>query len=496
MLKIPVFPDGEPESTRYTVTLNGVPVRLYEARVSALPYNTVWPGFQRPLNQTESASFFGFEADEPISVRITSDRDFNEVVVRPLNKGILTESDGRNIGFTLKSSGQYTVELDGFHYALHIFYNPLSDFHVSHEDDSLIYFPPGIHRPGLILLHSRQTVFIDAGAVVYGSVMAMNSSDVKVIGYGILDDSYELRYSDTSLLPDDFDSQMKTNDEITSVLERNKVLNGCIRFYNCRNVVIKGIICRDSSTFTVIPANCDNVVIDNMKTIGMWRYNSDGIDIFNSANCTIQNCFLRNFDDCMVIKGICGWDHRNNENIIVRSCVIWCDWGRALEIGAETCAPEYRNIIFEDCDIIHGSSVNLDIQHHNRAEIHHIEFRNIRIEYSKYQLSDVYQHDMSAPYIPPDQVRYPLLIAAPVLDSTLFMKKIEHGRIHDIVYRDIYIMKDDEVPMPSSSFTGFSPENNVENVLIDGLFVNGIRVADSSAANISRNEYAVNITFR
>lgn len=61
-----------------------------------------------------------------------------------------------------------------------------------------------------------------------------------------------------------------------------------------------------------------------------------------------------------------------NENILVERCVIWCDWGRALEIGAETNAPEYRNIIFRDCDIIHGSSVMMDIQHHNRAEIHHI----------------------------------------------------------------------------------------------------------------------------
>lgn len=121
MLKIPVSPGGEPESLRYTVTLNGVPVRSYEARVSAIPYNTVWPGFQRPLNRTESASFFCFEADEPVSVRIIADRDFNEAVVRPLNKRILTESHGRNIGFALKSSGQYTVELDGFHCALHIF---------------------------------------------------------------------------------------------------------------------------------------------------------------------------------------------------------------------------------------------------------------------------------------------------------------------------------------------------------------------------------------
>lgn len=496
MLKIPVFPDGESESLKYIVTLNNYPVRLYEARVSAMPYNTVWPGKQRPLSQTELASFFSFESNEPVTVCVTSDHDFNEVTVRPISKGIKTLIEGRNINFVIRNAGQYTVELDGFHCALHIFSNPIADFGVFPEDENVIYFAPGIHRTGLFEIKSHQTVYIDAGAVVYGSIMTMNSSDVKVVGYGILDDSYELRYNDTYLLPDDFDLEINTDDEIRTVIARNKVLNGCIRFYRCHNSLIKGIICRDSSTFTVIPANCDNVVIDNMKAIGMWRYNSDGIDLFNSTNCVIQNCFLRNFDDCMVIKGICGWDHRNNENIIVRSCVIWCDWGRALEIGAETCAPEYRNIIFEDCDIIHGSSVNLDIQHHNRADIHHIIFQNIRVEYTKYQLSDVYQHDMSASYNPPNPVRYPLIMATPVLNSTLFMKKIEHGRTHDIIFRDIYVIKDDEVPMPSSSFTGFSPVNNVDSIIIDGLYVNGVRLTDCAEANLNQNEFAGNIIFK
>jgi hypothetical protein len=496
MLIIPIFPKDEPESIQYTVFLNGSPVKLYDARVSAMPYNTVWPGQQRPLSQTELAPFFSFEANEPVTVCITAGHDFNEVTVRPISKRIKAFTEGRNIEFVLRNTGQYTVELDGFHCALHIFSNPIADFGVSPGDEDVIYFGPGIHRMRLFEIKSHQTVYIDAGAVVYGSILAMNSTDVKIVGYGILDDSYEQRYDDTYLLPDDFDSEINTDDEIRTVLARKKVLNGCIRFYRCQNSLIKGIICRDSSTFTVIPANCDNIVIDNLKAIGMWRYNSDGIDLFNSANCVIQNCFLRNFDDCMVIKGICGWDHRNNENIIVRSCVIWCDWGRALEIGAETCAPEYRNIIFEDCDIIHGSSVNLDIQHHNRADIHLIVFQNIRIEYTKYQLSDVYQHDMNAPYNPPEPVRYPLIMATPVLNSALFMKKIEHGRTHDIIFRDIYVIKDDDVPMPPSSFTGFSPVNNVYNIMIDGLYVNGMRLTDREEANLFLNEFADNIILK
>lgn len=83
---------------------------------------------------------------------------------------------------------------------------------------------------------------------------------------------------------------------------------------NCRDFSVEGVILRDSAAFTVIPANCDGFVMDNIKTIGMWRFNSDGIDLFNSRNAVIRNCFLRNFDDCIVIKGVRGFSRYVNVN--------------------------------------------------------------------------------------------------------------------------------------------------------------------------------------
>ena len=52
---------------------------------------------------------------------------------------------------------------------------------------------------------------------------------------------------------------------------------------------------RDSSTFGLICANCEDVRIDNIKGIGMWRYNSDGIDLFNCKDAIIKNCFSIDF---------------------------------------------------------------------------------------------------------------------------------------------------------------------------------------------------------
>jgi hypothetical protein len=40
-------------SQDYTLTVNGHPMFVHQARVSSHPLNQVWPGYRRPLEQTE-----------------------------------------------------------------------------------------------------------------------------------------------------------------------------------------------------------------------------------------------------------------------------------------------------------------------------------------------------------------------------------------------------------------------------------------------------------
>ena len=180
------------------------------------------------------------------------------------------------------------------------------------------------------------------------------------------------------------------------------------------NVDISGVIFNDASAWTATFFNCDNILVDNIKTIGMWRYNSDGVDFVNSSNGIVRNSFLRNFDDVIVLKGIKGYDHRNVENILVENCVLWCDWGRALEIGAETCADEYRNIVFRNCDIIHASTKAMDLQNGDRANVHMVLFEDIRVEYSKYAMPEVYQESDDMEYVWDGKPNIPWLFYAPL----------------------------------------------------------------------------------
>lgn len=491
------LPAGEPHYSGMTVTANGNPAEISLCRVSAVPYNTPWPGCQRPIEQTEEAAFLGFEADEPVTLRIRWTHPVHEVTVRPLSRNIAAVPDTDSVAVTLSVPGTYTIEADGYHGALHVFFDPIRDFpSLVRDKKHVVSFCPGVHEIGCMDLESDTAVLIDRDACLYGSFRAVCSENIEILGYGVIDGSREVRTDESSLLPKDYAEPLPADrDGILRRLSDLNVLDGILRFYRCRNIRVEGPILRDAATFAVIPAECENVTLENLKTIGMWRYNSDGIDLFNCRNVCIRNCFLRDFDDCIVIKGIAGWDTADNADILIEGCVVWCDWGRSLELGAETNAPAFRDITFRDCDCIHGSTAHMDIQHHNRADIGHVTFDNIRAEYTKYQLPDAFQSDMSIPYPKDAPVRHPLLFCLPIYNSGLFSKDGLNGCIHDITFRNIRILTDSpDVPVPESSFSGLSEEHSVDQVCIAGVSFNGKSLSTQDDLRLHTNEFVHNVT--
>ena len=489
-------PASEALYTDYTVKVNGIDVSLSAVRVSAMPYNTAWPGYQRPIDQTELASTLSFSSDEPVTITVTYKNAPSEVTVRPLSKRILARVSKNTATITLDTAGFYTVEADGFHNALHIFFDPIINFEKSlHIGKNIVRYGSGIHKIGKVELVSDTTVIIDRDAVIYGSFVAIDAENISILGYGTIDGGDEVRTSESSLLPLDYYAPIpKDKADFISFLEKECVLDGILRFYRCKNVYVNGVTMRDSSTFALIMANCSDCTVDNVKAIGMWKYNSDGIDLFNCRDIKILNSFFRCFDDCIVLKGICGWDEWDMENIIIKNCVTWCDWGRNLEIGAETNAQRYNNILFDSCDCIHSSTMFCDIHHHNRALISNVTFENINCEYTKHQLSDTYQHDMSAPFEVSQPTRHPVLINAAIYDMGLFSKDGLHGGISNVIFKNIKILTDGDVPAPLVIIRGLDENHRVQNITINGIYRNNICLT-SDSVELHTNEFSDNVSF-
>ena len=364
----------------YTVKLNGQELEVYQTNVSAMPFNQVFKGKQRSKTQTERAYFVTADIEEEATLEIIVNEDFKKYEIRPLSFDLFDTRNGNSVTMKIKKTMQFTFEADGFHNALHIFINPPSQKPVG----DIIYYGKGEHTAGLIWLESGQTLYLEEGARVHGVVYAKDAHDIKIMGRGIIDSSHYRR-------GDDFgeDGREVYDDLIRHGMSKEPRESGYICsnliVYNCKNVYIEGITLEDSMFWSLIVRNhCENVVIDNIKIIGQWRYNSDGIDICSSKNVDIKNSFIRSFDDCFVARGPYLSEERENvENIKVKNCVMWCDWGKSLEIwcGDKPCA--IRNITFEDIYLIRLSATGINITTWYGSELSMVEnivYKNIFID--------------------------------------------------------------------------------------------------------------------
>ena len=489
------------------ILINGTPADALSVRVSAMPFNTLWPGHQRPLDQTELAAYLSFATDGPVEVVVRPKRPFSCAVVRPLSRGIVPEVENGEIRFTLARTGQYVLELDGPHGALHIFADPIVDYEKKIGEGTLIRFGAGEHRIGQMELIDHTTVLIDRDAVVYGSFLAVGATDIRILGEGAIDGGWEERESDNFLLVYDYNrcpaaswerEQMQDRfsdpalfpstegyrvgtgsvvyrgrEHFEKLLAAMKPVKSGLHFYACKDVRVEGITLRDSAGLSVTSAGCEGVHFDNVKLVGMWRYNSDGIDFYNCRHCSIRHSFLRTFDDSIGIKGQIGWDTEDMQDVTVEGVVVWNDWGHSLEFGADSVASDISNITFRDCDIIHHTHAVLDVSNMDRADIHDVLFEDIRVEYSRYDQAPVYQEN--------DGMRYerahftsPLILVQ--LLPSMWSDDGLFGQNRDITFRKISILSDEGLPLPEISLSGHDTEHKTKNVCIEGVSKNGERL--------------------
>jgi hypothetical protein len=454
-------PPDEPASQDFSLKVEGQEVFVYQARVSAWPINQVWPGYQRPMDQTEIASFAYFDCSGKVRVELATTKEIESVTIRPLTFDIVPEIEGNKISFDLPGPRQIVVEVNDYHNAFHLFANPLEIDKPDPEDPGVHYFGPGIHEAGTIDLNSGESVYIEGGAVVHGNIEANEVEDIRVYGRGILDASKIGR----------FDARQMVSTR------------------GCEHVVVEGIIFRDPHVWTVVPAKCKNVRISNIKLIGLWRYNADGIDLVNSQDVLIEDCFIRAFDDNIVLKGMRWKDDytrgENLKNIEVRNCVLWNDWGRALEIGAETVADTISDVVFENCDIIHFVHIAMDVQNGDRAVVRDIVFKDIRVEDPIKDRARIAER----PY-PPERLGFliDLNIRANPYSKDTIRGKIEHITYQNIDYRGKLF--------PPSTMHGYSDEHDIDNILLENVVINGHTVQSRDDLQLEANEFVREVTIR
>ena len=70
--------------------------------------------------------------------------------------------------------------------------------------------------------------------------------------------------------------------------------------------------------------------------------------------------------------------------------MLWCGWGKTLEIGLATAAKKIKDITFSNCDLIHNQGICISIANGQFADISDVLYKNVNIEY-EYVSKQIYQ---------------------------------------------------------------------------------------------------------
>lgn len=305
-------PDAEKISDVYSIRVNGQDVDVYSAQSEFF----------------EGDYYFAyFDFSGSVNVEIASSFPMSETRILPERFGLDAETNEKTVKFTASEPFRISVEPNGRIKPLLLFGNALETDAPDPSASNVVYFGPGVHKTDRIELTDGQTLYLAGGAVVKGCVRA-EGKNITICGRGILDGRDYPRFKG----PGDYPFH-------------------CL---NCENLVVRDVILRDPWSWTAVMWNCSEVLIDGLKICGTRMINDDALDLVNTRNTVVRNCFFRTQDDCIAIKGI---DASNQpcENILIEDCQFWTDSANIYRIGYECDAEGMRNIVSKRIDALHFS---------------------------------------------------------------------------------------------------------------------------------------------
>jgi hypothetical protein len=420
-------PSGEKLSGDYTVEAAGQPVAVYTARVLDPPFAGKEWDYGGPY------SFANFDVSGPVEVRVTSSKPLTRVVVRP-EAGVKTRLEGTNtLVLSLPGPRKISVEPDGKKGPLLLFANPPETDAPSARDAGprLIFYGPGIHQAGRIVVTNGQTLYLAGGAVVKGGVIA-EGENIRIAGRGILDSS-------------DYEWVKGPTPHVVSI--------------RGTNVEVSGITIRGASHWTVVPRSSRNVTVRDLKICGGRVQNDDGINPCNSQDVLITDCFIRSDDDCVAMKGLdLNTPNNHVERVTVQNCVLWCDRARIFLLGHESRAAFMRDITLRNLDIIHFTMTAFLFEPGEEMRMQNVTVQDVRVH---------------------GEGQRELIRLKPVVNQ--YMHNKVPGHIADIQFRNLEV--DGQPGAYLIQISGADPDHQVENVTLENVRIGG-KVLQGNSENL------------
>jgi polygalacturonase len=191
------------------------------------------------------------------------------------------------------------------------------------------------------------------------------------------------------------------------------------------------------------------------------RPNGDGITLQSCQDYTVQNCFVRSWDDSLVVKNY----HGDSNNITFKNIQVWTDLAQSMEIGFETNKGSKENavisnITFEDITVLSNfHKPIISIHNSDDATVKDITYKNITIENAQSGSGD--------------GVDMPYLIDFWIMKNSGWSTTEERGQIRNVTIDGVKVLGGRDL---ASRIQGFDETHTIEGVTIKNLEVLGNKI--------------------
>jgi hypothetical protein len=219
-------------------------------------------------------------------------------------------------------------------------------------------------HPGAVLLAGTKQADFTQRSLIY----AEGAEHVAVSGRGVIDGNGALS------------------------TEFPKVRSHLIHFVRCRNIMVKDVTLRNSTTWVQHYFQCTNLVIDRVTVdsrinpdiegprhlAGAPGRNEDGLNLNSCRQVRVANCRINSDDDGIVLKST---SERACADVVISNCLVSSN-ASAIKFGTES-GGGFENVNVNNCAIYdtRNSGIALQIVDGgvlDRVNVSHITMRNVK----------------------------------------------------------------------------------------------------------------------
>lgn len=444
-------------SDRYSVTVEGLESKVMNANPGGLGVYAPTDEVNSKGEHADEPHFTTFGADKPVTVKVKFLKGApSRVDVRPLSKNYIYTLSGDELTLTLSTYDRISIEPDGdIDSPLFVFVNPVEQeaFKQAVNDPKTRVYEAGkVHELGKMDFMHFKNIYIQGGAVIKGRFEDMSGvSGAHIDGCGILD-------------------------------SRDEGLVSAFQIRNGSSCIIKNITILNRQAWTFRLVLCDDMTVDNVKSIGVCPYNdnwdeNDAFHLTGCRNCTLTRLFGYSWDDCFNVAPNFQDVGRESYNVNISDVVTWnVHPGNGSENGW-TCAYDNHDHTYTDFYSIHSGTkgaknFRCGVALHNEGPgtIYNMTYRNIYIE---------------------DPAEHGIFIGLHRRYSEVL------GHIHDVSFSNVHILKR---PPLGCAVRGYNEDHIVENVTFTDFYIEGVKIESledelfASAKYPSR--YYTNVQFK